>query len=475
MKRNFVRIVSLLLVFILSLTLAGCGNTSTNESTDADGRRIVKWEVLKAGYGTVPYEKLAEAFMEKYPDILVKITFNPNINSTTAAKLETSNNLADVYSTNDLNGIKRWYSSGWIEPINDVYDMTLESGKKISESLTERANEACTYQDNAICIPEYTSVKGFVYNKTLFEKYGWSVPTNTNELSKLCKQILSDTNNTVAPIVYCGSAADGYLYFSNGWNYSYSGVANLDTFYSFESAEVFNPDNSKGKLYQLQNLKKFFFDEGNFTLAGSSGLTHIVAQSKLIQGECAMMMNGSWFENEMSSVLESNKDVELAMFPIPEVADSSGKVLHADGYTTEDNKQVIEAEYGSYYFIPSAASNKDDAKTFLKFLQEESSCQLYTANTNAIRPLSYSLDTTDAAYSEMTSFGKSIIEIANTCYLYCANPTSPIALKGLTGYWAKGSYPFNDIRDGVLTASSALEADYKYAKENWSKFESQVN
>ncbi len=473
MKKFFKKLMCFTLAITTVFAMTACGGENDEED---DGRRVLKWEVLKAGYGTIPYEKLAEAYMEKNPEVLVKINFNPSITDTTASRLESKTNVADVYSFKSMESIKRWIASGWVESLDDVYESELSTGKTIKESATGNSVEACSYNGKTYAIPEYMSVNGFVYNKSLFDEHGWKVPTTTTELEKLCKQIISDTNGSVAPIVYCGGAADGYLYFAvENWVYQYEGIDNLNKFYEFGSADVFNPSNYKGKMYGLQNLQKFFFDEGNYTMAGSTGMTHIVAQSKLIKGEAAMMLNGSWFENEMSEVLSQNPDVEMGMFAVPESSDASGKVLHSSNYKTEDGKRVIQADYGSYYFVPTSASNKDDAKDFLRFLSEPEACEIYTRYTNAIRPFEYELSADADAYKDMSTFGKSVLGVASENYLYAKNVTNPIAIKGLTGFWARGTTPYVDIRDGVETINQALQNDYDYAVNNWNSWLEMMN
>ncbi len=470
MKKCIFRVICVILTAFIALSAAGCGSDAKEE----ENGRIVKWEVLKAGFGTVPYETIAKDFMKTHKDITVKIVFNPTINETTSAKLEAGQNLSDVYSCNNIASIDRWALKGWLEPIDDVYDYKLETGKTIRESLTGNTAEICSFKDKAYTIPEYISLTGFVYNKSLFDKHGWKVPETTAELSKLCKKILKDTDEKVSPIVYCGGAADGYLYFGGeNWTYSYEGISGLDNFYAFKNADVYNPAVFKGKTYALQNLKKFLFDEGRNTMAGSSGMNHIVAQSKLIKGEAAMMLNGSWFENEMSDVLKENKDVQIGMFAVPETSDSNGNVIHSKNYKTVDNKQVIQADFGSYYFIPSAAKHKDDAKIFLEYLSEQSVCETYTKLTNAIRPFDYELDSSADTYSDMSVFGKSVLDMAKTKYLYTANPKSEIAIKGIVGFWATGAPPYVKVRDGG-NISTILNDEYEYAKANWNKFLKQV-
>ena len=62
------------------------------------------------------------------------------------------------------------------------------------------------------------------------------------------------------------------------------------------------------------------------------------------------------------------------------------------------------------------------------------------------------------------------MNLASENYLYAPNVTSPIAIKGLTGFWSRGKTPYIDIRDGVETINQALQSDYDYAVNNWNSW-----
>ena len=47
------------------------------------------------------------------------------------------------------------------------------------EMIDESAANYSNYNGKYICIPEYVNVNGFVYNKKLFDKYGWTIPKTT--------------------------------------------------------------------------------------------------------------------------------------------------------------------------------------------------------------------------------------------------------------------------------------------------------
>ena len=294
------------------------------------------------------------------------------------------------------------------------------------------------------------------------------------------KKILAETNGEVAPIVFC-QKADGYLYFAvDNWLDQYAGINNLDKFYAFDDKEQFNPNSeiSRGKKLAHENLVKFFTQIGDnidspsgYAMNGSVGITHLVAQSYLIQGKAAMMLNGSWFENEMSTelALPENADLELGLFPLPAMSDAQGNVYRAAGYNTVDDKVILDADYGAYYLIPTAAKNKDDAVDFLRFLSSDEACVIYTKYTNAPRPFNYNTDTSTADYADMKSFGKSIIDLAHNCYMYAPISTNLAAVFGeLDLYPKQGYWTFKMINDpSTYTVESILKQDYDYVCGKW--------
>ena len=436
--------------------------------------------------------------MAKNPNVQIKLRFDPEINSNVGNQMNTKNNLPEIYATRDLNQIKEFASRGLVLSLNDLLNSTFdatyaEAGTTVKSNINAKAIEACSFDGNTYCLPEYTSINGFVYNKTLFEKYGWEIPTTTKELEALCEKIIKDTKGAVAPITHCGGDAGGYYYFAvDNWLSLYAGVANLDKFYAYDDKEQFAPTSeiSKGKLQAHKELAKFFRDIQNGGYAKDGDITTMAeqAQAALIQGEAAMMLNGSWFENEMREVLDTvsqitvaevlkdkvldSDDLELGMFRVPDMAAESGKALRAAGYTTEDNKPVIDASYGAYYFIPSNADNVELAVDFLRFLCSDEACVIYTQHSNAPRPFNYNLDVTTDAYARTTNFGREVINIAHTCYVYTPYTNNPIAIDGKIGLYPRGDYWCKDVIKGDDPAT-LINKDYNKVCADWDSWQSQ--
>ena len=165
------------------------------------------------------------------------------------------------------------------------------------------------------------------------------------------------------------------------------------------------------------------------------------------------------------------------MFRIPEMVipssqsaiSSSNNVYRAQGYDTVDDKPVIKAESGAYYFIPSDADNVELAIDFLKFLSSDEASVIYTANSNAPRAVNYNLDYTSSDYAHMSSFGKNVIDIVHSSYVFCPASNNPLFIDGKISLYPRGDYWCKDVLEGV-EISTLIQQDYDRVSQNWDKW-----
>lgn len=451
------------LVAISLMGLAACGGSKEDDSN----KRVLKVEFVEAGFGLTPYEELAKAFMAEHPDVKVKLVPNRNMADTTATRISNGTASDIMIYNRDVNNIRLWSLQNLIYDLSEVFEQECENGEKVIDRLDDTAKKVSAYKGKYLVVPEYYNINGFVYNSDLFENMGWSVPTTTKEFEELCNTINSATlpgDHKCKPLVYCRDA-DGYLYYADqGWTTCYEGVANLDEFYKFSSPEVYAPDNSVGKLHGLKKLKQYFFDSG-YQVDGSNTMGSIQAQSKLLTFDAAMMLNGSWFENEMKPYV-TEKSPKFKMFAVPELSDDEGNVLHSTTYTCPTGKSgVVNCEFTANMFIPAKAKNIPDAIDWIKFTSKASSCEIWTKYSNSVRPLKYNYSSTNPAYANMSGFGKSVLDIADSKYLYVPTSSSDIAVIGHAGFRPNG-YWFWNFKDN--TPEMCVEKDYNLAKDRWS-------
>lgn len=478
----------LTMVATMALSTAACGGgggllgggDDELELIQTGGREVV-FEFLEAGFGKNPYIAIANGYMERHPDVQIVLYPNREIVGTTSNNLSSNTGVSDIYSYPYGNVMKTWIAEGWMEDLSALCQEETIDGRTMMESMTGNAAKSVSLENKVYAIPEYTNVTGFVYNMDLFEQYGWEVPQTTYELEQLCQRILADTNGKVAPITWC-KEADGYLYFAvENWITQYEGVKNMDKFHEYSSIETYAvEDNEHGSVgtakgLALENLVKFFLPmkEGGYAYDESRTTNNTDAQCKIIEGSAAMMLNGSWFENEMQLYLQ---DENIGLFAIPEMSDAVGTLLRSSTFESTDNKRVLSADYGAYYFIPTMAPNKEDAKDFLLYLSSEEACALYTQYSNAVRPFIYDTSESSELYGKVGSFGKTILSIADKFEIYSAASQSELALKGKGGLWPRGTRVESEIAavGSSKNPKDYLDKDYLFVKNNWSDWQNLI-
>ena len=189
------KIVCLAMAATMALPLFACGGDDDTIKLGDGKTSSLTVEYLKSGYGTEVFDKLADAYMEKYPEVQVVLYPNENVNGDTETKLSSGKRIRDVYYVSYWSSVRRWAARGWIEPITDVYGQAVDGTRTVKDALDDHTEEMCEMGGEYWAIPNEASIGGFIYNATMFEDYGWEVPTTTKELESLCKQIVKEKRN----------------------------------------------------------------------------------------------------------------------------------------------------------------------------------------------------------------------------------------------------------------------------------------
>lgn len=448
------------------------GNVTFVEKTgemylkNKEGKTPVKI-TYSEGNGSEWIRTLSAKFLEDEAgkNYYIVLTVDEQATTAMSSKLEDGANLDDIYYL--LASPWQSYAAlDQLECLDDLYNSTPDGETRtILDKITGSwKTYGQAYNKNELhyyIFPNNTPVTGLVYNKTMFDEYGWEVPETTAELEALCKKIVADTKGKVAPIVYPGKVAGGYWDFiGTTWWLQVSGEEKMNEFMQFESAEVFNSDKksspSYGKLEMLETFQNIFAkNKDSFIYKMSGSLDHYQAQQTFGAGLAAMIPNGSWIQNESGEDIED----EIRMMPVP----------YMENAIKDENGKRIAYNYSgqpSFTIIPKNAENKEGAKAFLKFISKDDSLKTYTQVTGTPMPFDY-----DISSLEFNGFQQSCVDIWANSVTWFEDSKSPL-WTGLKLRKFNGANPYTNIIINYpsVTAESWCAAEYASVKGSWSGF-----
>ena len=203
--------------FILPLVMASAFLTMTAcDPKVKRGENELYITVYDGGYGTDWIDQVSKDYQEK-TGVEVHWTADQSILDRMDSELE--NPESDIYMSHDI----RWQEyaeAGQLACLDDLYESEVEgTGKTFKQRLCGGAEEVSKLEDGHYYKVCYTQgAGGLIYNKTMFEENGWTVPTTYDELVSLCEtivdaNIMTDDLVPVKPIGWSGADREYY------WDY----------------------------------------------------------------------------------------------------------------------------------------------------------------------------------------------------------------------------------------------------------------
>lgn len=363
----------------------GAGNTGSATASGASTGNIsgeLKLAVFKGGYGDQVWKDIAAKFEEKYPNVKVSITADPNLGDVIRPKIINNDapDLIYLASTNKSGLMQSLISDKQLVDVSDVF----EDGLK--DKLIDGVLDGPTYQpygDGKIyAAPLFYSVNGIWYDANLFEKNDWSVPKTWDEAFAL-----ADKAKEKGIAMYTYAAANAPAYNENVvWPMiaAIGGEQKLDDIFNYKAGAW----NDQAVTDTLNIFKKMA--DGGYLLDGTMGMNHTQSQQQWMQDKALFIPNGAWIQNEMKDSPRAD-GFKFAMMPTPA--------------TKEGQKQAIWSQTEEMY-IPTKAKNIDAAKAFMKFLYEDDVVKMMAKASNSLPPLKNGPELVkglvdDATYSSM--------------------------------------------------------------------------
>lgn len=449
--RNGKKILTMVASAALAVsTFGGCG-------AGAGGAKegVLTIRYFEGGYGREWIENAAEEFKayKKEKDgveIETSLTADPSITTTAYQTLKSNNNVPDLMLTQGGSWIE-WVTAGYLESLKDVYDAKVNtSGGEVTvrEFMKEEIADGAQLQRlygqgewQEWVMPWASLECALAYNEDYLLTVNASknyegrtsggkwiaFPETVEELKTYFNDVIA-MGDGVAPIVWGG--ADGTNWFDYPilvWWAQQQGYESVNTksgisesegsfrsFFNYESAEVWK---QTGIQKAMDTVREVFVDtEGQKwknTSANVKELTIQNAEAEFIKGNAAVMLAGSFLENEMKQFNSKNYTIKMATFPLTENCE------------TDENGKGIKYHYvseGDMMFVPAKATNKTLAKEFLAFIASEEQVLKFTKYTGCMRPFKYD-PLALAPDHAWTAYQRSGFEIMKNCVALSTLPT----------------------------------------------------
>lgn len=400
---------------------AGGGNQGGTTKSDIE---IAVWN---SGLGTAWIDALIKGFKEVHPEYNVYYNAYADDASVKSAFGYPEQDTVDLYFST-----KMYDKMEYIEPLNDLLNETADGDKT---ALIEKFSDAYLAQetdaDGKIHQITYGGgAMGIVYNKALFEQAGITeAPRTTNELAMVCNKLSA---KKITP--FCHFTSGGYWHFLfDNWYGQYEGV---DAYNKFFNEPTKDSMAAKDGRYEILKVAERIITD-KYVLSGSNSSDHTVIQTSFLTGKAAMMVNGSWLENEMAasgdakgfitmkipvmSAITNKLETVKKESVLRDVIDAVDAVTDGEAeissykkgddyvvngatvsaadwdYIFKARNTVPENYAGHSVFVPTYSNAKEGAYEFLKYMYSDAGYKIYTETSHITLPMQLSegeIDTT---------------------------------------------------------------------------------
>lgn len=426
------------LAVTMAVAMSAClvaGATACNKRKEGE----IKVTAWNSGWGDEWLYAMAEEFEKDYPEYTVTIDSSAAGGDITNQFPASSSHDYDVFfgCNNNFELYDTCYAN-----LDDVMT-TVNPGetKTVAEKLGPEmqallVNAKGHYDKMCYGAGYYT----IVYKPGLFDKWGYDVPNTTDELAALCDTMREDD---VVPFIHFVNG--GYWHeMLWAWAIQYAGP---DEFYQMSANPKLSQltSDTNGVKQGLDAMWKVLGNRKNY-YTGSTGMEFTTAQTFYLSfpediggTEIAMMVNGSWLENEMknsedpletniksmktpvvSSIIDKcdtiNDDATLSavIAAIDKGETSYAGVSEADfaRIKTVRSYEVTNAP-GLEIAIPNYSENLEGAKKFAAYFYSDKVLKIFYEKTGIRQFATMDDETFVYDTSKLSSFQKSQLDIAN--------------------------------------------------------------
>ena len=375
------KLLSLLLVFVMVLSLAACGGTTSEEPKTEEPKteepkteepkteekpfagKTLKVAGLDGGYGTKAWLEVIAKF-EEVSGATVESQFEKNIYEVIRPQIQDGNAPDVIYnSVGQESGLtETMIKEDMVLDITDAFSTKIlgeekTAGEKIVPGFTGNSTTNPKGDDKVYLAPLFYSPTGLWYNKAQFTADGgkYELPTTMDEFLALGETAKADgvalftypTTGYFDTFTYAmASAVGGTDLFNRLMNYDAEAWAN-------EATPIFE---TIGKILQ-------YVHPNTVAQANNEGFTK--NQLSVMTNETLFMPNGTWIVGEMAAAEGVAEGFKWGFMALPSIGGG-------DRYATSWFEQA---------FVSKDTKEPELAKAFIAYLYSDEAVQLFLNNT----------------------------------------------------------------------------------------------
>lgn len=342
-KKGIVRNISLMLAAVLgTVNFGGCGEEASSDRAEVE-MVCYKPEAVKA------FEKIEARFNETHDDVHLTIS-SPNEAMTILKTRFIREDYPDIIGIGGDSNYSNFLDADLFLDISE-----LEELEQVKKSYLQMDKELeFVPQEGAYALPYAANAAGVLYNKEMFQKYGWEIPETWEEFMTLCNEIQScgiqplyfgfkDTWTCLAP-----------------WNALAVGLADSDICSQVNREETTFKEAYRETAEKIKALLPYAEDN-------PYAYSYNDACTAFARGESAMYPIGSYAIPQIKSV---NPDMKIDSFVFP--ANDSEK------------ENVLNSGIDLQFCVMKNTEQKEAVYEVLRFLYEDEVIQIYLEDQGGI-------------------------------------------------------------------------------------------
>ena len=342
MKRKNAISAALAVAMLTATILPGCSSGGDSGVTEIE---ILQYKPEAAAY----FDQVEEEFNASHDDIHLTIS-SPNDASTIMRTRFVREDYPDIIGIGGDINYSYYVDADILADVSDYQGLSdvKQSYLDILEALE------ITPEDGIYGVPYVANAAGILYNKDMFEEYGWEIPETWGELIQLCEDIQAEG---ILPFYF--GFRDTWTCLAP-WNSLAVGLAPSDTCQQVNAGETTFTEEYRETAEKCLELVSYG-PEDPFAYGYNDACTAFA------NGESAMYPIGSY---AVPQILSVNPEMNIDSFVTPGNDDAS--------------KNTLNSGVDLMFAVTAACEHKDAAYEVLDFLLEDENIQAYIDDQNAV-------------------------------------------------------------------------------------------